>query len=76
MSQTENRSKLDTLVQELERERDLRKMEVMPPSTMTIDMIAERCLQDPDPRVRDVGVQLGLFTSNSSYGRFFSDTTT
>lgn len=72
MSQTENRSKLDTLVQELERERDLRKMEVMPPSTMTIDMIAERCLQDPDPRVRDVGVQLGSFTSNSSYGRFFS----
>lgn len=73
MSQTENRSKLDTLVQELERERDLRKMEVMPPSTMTIDMIAERCLQDPDPRVRDVGVQLGSFTSNSSYGRFFSE---
>lgn len=72
MSQTENRSKLDTLVQELERERDFRKMEVMPPSTMTIDMIAERCLQDPDPRVRDVGVQLGSFTSNSSYGRFFS----
>lgn len=72
MSQTENRSKLDTLVQELERERDLRKMEVMPPSTMTIDMIAERCLHDPDPRVRDVGVQLGSFTSNSSYGRFFS----
>lgn len=72
MWQTENRSKLDTLVQELERERDRRKMEVMPPSTMTIDMIAERCLQDPDPRVRDVGVQLGLFTSNSSYGRFFS----
>lgn len=72
MAMTENRTKLDMLVQDLERERDLMKLETMPPSTMSIDMIAERCLQDPDPRVRDVGVQLGSFTSKSSYGRFFA----
>ena len=60
------------MVEDLERKRDLDLMQAMPPSTMSIDLIAERCLGDSDPRVRDVGVQLGSFTSKSSYGRFFS----
>ena len=59
-------------VNDLERRRDLAKLKVMPPSTMSIDLIAERCLSDPDPRVHDIGVQLGSFTSASSYGRFFA----
>ena len=67
-----DRRKAEAMIEDLERKRDLALMEAMPPSPMTIDMIAERCLQDPDPRVRDVGVQLGSFTSKSSYGRFFA----
>ena len=66
------RKKTEAKVEELERERDLAKLAVMPPSTMSIDLIAERCLADADPRVHDIGVQLGSFTSQSSYGRFFS----
>lgn len=72
MARPEDRSKLDQIVQDLERERDLKKSQILPPSSMTIDMIADCCLRDPDPRVRDVGVQLGSFTSTSSYGRFFA----
>ncbi|WP_443743203.1 TraC family protein [Sutterella sp.] len=67
-----DRKKADQMVEDLERQRDLDLMQAMPPSTMSIDLIADRCLQDPDPRVRDVGVQLGSFTSKSSYGRFFA----
>ena len=67
-----DRKKADAMVEKLERDRDLALMEAMPPSTMSIDLIAERCLADDDPRVRDVGVQLGSFTSASSYGRFFA----
>ena len=39
---------------------------------MSIDAVADACLRDPDGRVRDVGVQLGSFCSNSSYGKFFA----
>ena len=70
--QISDRRKADAMVEDLERKRDLDLMQAMPPSTMSIDLIAERCLRDSDPRVRDVGVQLGSFTSKSSYGRFFS----
>lgn len=70
--QISDRRKADAMVEDLERKRDLDLMQAMPPSTMSIDLIAERCLADSDPRVRDVGVQLGSFTSKSSYGRFFS----
>lgn len=70
--QISDRRKADAMVEDLERKRDLDLMQAMPPSTMSIDLIAERCLGDSDPRVRDVGVQLGSFTSKSSYGRFFS----
>lgn len=72
LNQVADRSKSDAMVEQLNAERELRKLEVMPPSTMSIDMIAERCLNDSDPRVKDVGVQLGSFTSKSSYGRFFA----
>ena len=67
-----DRRKADAMIEDLERRRDRELMEAMPRSTMSIDMIADRCLADPDPRVRDVGVQLGSFTSKSSYGRFFA----
>ncbi len=65
-------SNLESVLTELERQRDLAILNVMPPSPMSIDMIAEHCLNDPDTRVQDIGVQLGSFTSESSYGRFFS----
>lgn len=48
------------------------KRKLLPPSKMTIDEIADRCLADEDQRVRDIGAQLGSFRSNSSYGRYFS----
>ena len=44
----------------------------LPPPDMSIDAVAAACLQDTDGRVRDVGVQLGSFCSNSSYGKFFA----
>lgn len=67
-----DRRKAEAMIDDLERRRDLDLMQAMPPSTMSIDLIAERCLNDPDPRIKDVGVQLGSFTSRSSYGRFFA----
>ena len=70
--QVADRSKAEVMIAELERQRELDRLAVMPPSKMSIDMIADRCLSDNDPRVRDVGVQLGSFTSKSSYGRFFA----
>ena len=53
-------------------EYDQELLGILPRSTMSIDMIADRLLKDPDPRVHDIGVQLSSFTSNSAYGRFFA----
>lgn len=39
---------------------------------LIIDHIADKCLESPDQRVKDVGVQLHSFTSKGSYGRYFS----
>ncbi len=48
------------------------KRKLFPPSKMTIDEIADRCLADPDQRVQDIGAQLGSFRSTASYGRYFA----
>lgn len=39
---------------------------------MTVDLVAEKLLQDEDRRVVDMGHQLFAFTSSGEYGRFFS----
>ena len=39
---------------------------------MRIDDIAARCLEGEDRRLRDIGQQLYAFTSNGSYGKYFS----
>lgn len=39
---------------------------------MLIDHIAEACNAHNDQRIKDVGVQLYSFTSNGSYGKYFS----
>ena len=39
---------------------------------MTIDDIAEACLENEDNRVRDIGKQLYAFTSQGSYGKYFN----
>lgn len=38
----------------------------------TIDMIAEKCLEDEEQLVKNIGKQLFSFTSKGSYGRFFN----
>lgn len=40
--------------------------------SLDITIIAESLLNDPDPRIVDVGTQLFPFTENGPYGRFFS----
>lgn len=60
------------VIDELEAKREVEHFKALPPSTMSIDAVAYACLHDPDHRVQDVGVQLGSFTSRSSYGRFFA----
>lgn len=37
-----------------------------------VDMVAKQCLNDSDPRVKDLGRQLFDFTSNGTYGRWFN----
>lgn len=39
---------------------------------MKVDDIANRCAQDSDQRLKDVAQQLYAFTSNGSYGKYFS----
>lgn len=39
---------------------------------MKVDDIAERCLAGEDQRLRDIGTQLYAFTSQGSYGKYFS----
>lgn len=39
---------------------------------MKVDDIAKRCLEAEDQRLRDVGQQLYAFTSEGSYGKYFS----
>lgn len=56
----------------LEEKREVARFEALPPPGLSIDAVAEACLADPDKRVNDVGVQLGSFTSKSSYGKFFA----
>ena len=60
------------MIEKLENEHTLERYKAMPPSTMTIDAVAAACLQHSDQRVRDVGEQLGSFTSNSNYGKYFA----
>lgn len=43
---------------------------------MTIDLIAEKCLQEEDKRLRDLGSQLFPFTSKGSYGKYFNGNNT
>lgn len=40
---------------------------------MKVDDIAERCLEGEDLRLKDVGQQLYAFTSEGSYGKYFSN---
>lgn len=65
-------AKAQTLIDELENRREVECFKAMPPSTMSIDMVRDACLADEDSRVRDIGVQLGSFASDSSYGKFFA----
>ena len=60
------------IIDELNVKRETEIYKALPPPDMSIDAVAAACLQDPDGRVRDVGVQLGSFCSNSSYGKFFA----
>lgn len=60
------------IINELENARELAKFRALPPPQLSIDDVANACVSDNDHRVQDVGVQLGSFTSNSSYGRFFA----
>lgn len=39
---------------------------------LKVDHIAQRCLESDDQRVRDIGSQLFVFTSNGSYGKYFA----
>lgn len=39
---------------------------------LKVDHIAERCLKSEDQRVKDIGAQLFVFTSQGSYGKYFS----
>ena len=70
--QSGNLAKAQAMIDDLETRREVDCFKAMPPSTMSIDMVAQACLDDPDTRVKDVGVQLGSFCSNSSYGKFFA----
>lgn len=60
------------IIDDLNVKRETEIYKALPPPDMSIDAVAEACLRDPDGRVRDVGVQLGSFCSNSSYGKFFA----
>ena len=60
------------IIDELNVKRETEIYKALPPPDMSIDAVAAACLRDPDGRVRDVGVQLGSFCSNSSYGKFFA----
>lgn len=62
----------DARIATLQDEYDQNLQAILPRSTMTIDMIADRLLRDQDPRVHDIGIQLSTFTSKSAYGRFFA----
>lgn len=39
---------------------------------MNVNDIAQACKDHNDPRVKDIGSQLNAFTSNGSYGKYFS----
>ena len=60
------------IIDDLNVKRETEIYKTLPPPDMSIDAVADACLRDPDGRVRDVGVQLGSFCSNSSYGKFFA----
>ena len=60
------------MLEDLQNEYELARFRALPPSSLSIDDVAQACLADGDPRVRDVGVQMGSFCSDSSYGRFFA----
>ena len=60
------------IIDDLNVKRETEIYKALPPPDMSIDAVANACLRDPDGRVRDVGVQLGSFCSNSSYGKFFA----
>lgn len=60
------------IIDDLNVKRETEIYKALPPPDMSIDAVAAACLRDPDGRVRDVGVQLGSFCSNSSYGKFFA----
>ena len=60
------------IIDDLNVKRETEIYKALPPPDMSIDAVADACLRDPDGRVRDVGVQLGSFCSNSSYGKFFA----
>lgn len=60
------------IIDDLNVKRETEIYKTLPPPDMSIDAVADACLRDPDGRVHDVGVQLGSFCSNSSYGKFFA----
>lgn len=41
-------------------------------NAMTVDEIAKRCKESDDQRLRDVGQQLFVFTTEGGYGRYFT----
>ena len=60
------------IIDDLNVKRETEIYKTLPPPDMSIDAVADACLRDTDGRVCDVGVQLGSFCSNSSYGKFFA----
>lgn len=68
----QNQQNAQGIIDDLNVKRETEIYKALPPPDMSIDAVADACLRDPDGRVRDVGVQLGSFCSNSSYGKFFA----
>lgn len=59
-------------LEELDADYDIDRMQIMPPSSMSIDMIVEELMKSNDNRIKDIGFQLESFSSRSAYGRFFA----
>lgn len=68
----ELRQEAETRIAGVEEDRKVRLREILPPTTMSIDMVADRCKASDDVRIVDIGNQLESFTSRSSYGRYFN----
>ena len=65
-------TELNAQIGEVEARRTHETRAMLPPTTMSVDMIADRCKANEDVRIQDIGNQLETFTSRSSYGRYFN----